>query len=83
MVQLFALMLLLAQNAEVGPGAGTRLIHDRARAPTPVTDKFLIPTRPPNCRTAEEEQIALEQIRHGELGQCMVRDESEARRRGR
>ena len=83
MVQLFALMLLLAQDAEVGPGVGARLIQDRAQAPTPVTDKFLIPTRPPNCRNAEEEQIALEQIRHGELGQCMVRDQSQINRRGR
>jgi len=81
MLQLFALMLLAVQDAP-GPGIGEQiLLRDRAQGATPVTDKFLIPARPPNCRTEEEEQIALEQIRHGELGQCMVRDQSRTRRR--
>ena len=83
MLQLVMLMLLAAQSGP-GPGSPARIdLRDRLQGPTPVMDKFLIPARPPNCRTAEEEQIALEQIRHGELGQCMVRDDSQARRRGR
>jgi hypothetical protein len=39
-----------------------------------VTDKYLLPTRPPDCKTDADVQRAVAQVRAGEPGDCWVRD---------
>ena len=71
MVQLFLVMLAMGQAAgSPGPGAGQRLIQDRGQAATPVTQMNLIPPKIYDCRTAEEERVALDQRLSGETPQC-------------
>lgn len=83
MLQLVMLMLLAAQDpgGTLRPGEGSLILRERIRATTATTNIFLLTPRPPDCRNAEEEQIAIEQVRNGELGQCMVRDQSRIRER--
>jgi hypothetical protein len=50
------------------------ILRDRAVAPTPVTDKDLRPVKAPDCRNEAEIQRALEQLSHGEAGDCFIRD---------
>ena len=45
-----------------------------SRNATPVTDKDLRPSRPPDCKTDEDTQRAVSQVRNGESGDCWVRD---------
>ena len=51
------------------------------RGATAVTDKFISPTRPPDCKTDADVQKAVEQIRNGEAGECWVRDVTAFNRR--
>ena len=82
MLQLVMMMMLAAAPPGQGPGIGEKIqLRDRLQGAMPVTDKFLIPARPPNCKNADEEQLAIEQIRNGELGQCFVRVQPQSRRR--
>ena len=67
MVQLFMLMLM----AGPGPGTGNIIsIRERIQAPTPVTDKWIIPPKIPDCRNAEETQHALDEKANGFLQSC-------------
>jgi hypothetical protein len=52
-----------------------------SRAPMPVTDKDLRPSRPPECKTDAEVQHAVWQVRNGEIGDCWVRDVTAFNRR--
>jgi hypothetical protein len=44
--------------------------------PTPVTDKDLRPVKLPDCRTDAEVQRQLDAMRHGETGECFIRDKT-------
>lgn len=69
MTNLMLMMFLAA--AQVGPGLGTRLdMRDRLQGPTPVTDKFLLPPKIPDCRTKEEADQAVAAKRAGEWEKC-------------
>lgn len=50
------------------------MMHDRVRGTTPVTDKDLRHVKPPDCKTDDEAQKAIAQVRNGEAGDCFVRD---------
>lgn len=73
-------ILLFAAPAMAGPPDRVNL-RDRLEGPTPVTDKWIIPPKAPDCKNAQQEQVAIEQIRNGELGQCFVRDQSKLHQR--
>ena len=64
--------LMLAPSTSIGESK--MMLRDRLQGPTPVTDKDLRPSRPPDCRTDEEVQHAVYQVRNGELGDCFVKD---------
>ena len=73
------LMLLL-----IAPGGSipeSRLQVQDPRSAVAVTDKYLLPSRPPDCKTDEEVQKAVEQVRNGERGECWVRDVTAFNRR--
>ena len=73
MLKLLVFMLLAPIQSQ--PEANIKF-RDRAFSPTPVTDKDLRPMRPPDCRTEADVQRTLEQLRHGEPGDCFIRDMS-------
>jgi hypothetical protein len=67
MVQLFVLLLLAAP----GPGTGNFMsIRERIQAPTPVSDKFLIPPKIPDCRNDQQIQQALAEKANGDPQSC-------------
>jgi len=77
MVMLMHLLtaLLLVQ----GPGGGSIgenrfILRDPVQGPMQVTDKDLRPMKAPDCRTEEETQRAVAQVKNGEPGECFVRD---------
>ena len=74
MFHLLIAMLLVQPNSG-SIGENRLLLYDRAQGPTPVTDKDLRPTRLPDCRTAAEVQVTLQQIRNGEPELCFIRDQ--------
>jgi hypothetical protein len=67
------LMLLLAPAEMNNLGAGKLMTQD-PHAAVAVENKFMLPSRPPDCRTDEETMRAVEQVRNGERGECWVRD---------
>ena len=68
MLQLISL-LLLAQP--IPGGIPERVIfRDPLQGPTPVTDKWIIPPKIPDCRNSQEEEKALAQRANGELESC-------------
>lgn len=67
------LMLLLAPADMVNVPA-MRLMTQDPHSAVAVENKYMLPTRPPDCRTDEEVQRAVEQVRSGERGECWVRD---------
>lgn len=79
MIHLLAALLLAGSGQSIGDNRG--VLRDPMRGPTPVTDKDLRPSRPPDCRTDAEVQRAVEQVRNGELGDCWVRDAAAFNRR--
>jgi len=60
---------LLMQHAP-GPGVGERTNPDRFGGPTPVTDKFILPPKIPDCRTKEQADEALRAKQAGDLEPC-------------
>ena len=80
MLQLISLMLLAAP---VPNGIPDRVIfRDPIQGPTPVTDKWIIPPKVPDCRNAEEEERALSQRANRERESCdPVLHDRAARRR--
>ena len=73
MLQLLILLLLQPHGSSL-PERNFQL-RDRAQtAPTPVTDKDLRPMKAPDCKTEADVQRTLEQISHGEAGDCFIRD---------
>ena len=79
MIHLLAALLLAGSGQSIGDNRG--VLRDPMRGPTPVTDKDLRPSRPPDCRTDADVQRAVEQVRNGEQGDCWVRDASAFNRR--
>jgi hypothetical protein len=69
---MMALLMLLALAPVDIPDA--KLQVQDPRNATAVTDKFLLPSRPRDCKTDLEVQKAVEQVRNGEAGECWVRD---------
>ena len=67
------LILLMLAPGPSQPEANYKF-RDRAMSPTPVTDKDLRPVKPRDCRSVAEVQRTLEQLRHGEPGDCFIRD---------
>lgn len=79
-------MLYLLIALAFAPGSGTIgdnriILRDPQQGPTPITDKDLRPSRPPDCRSEAEVQRAVEQVRNGEAGECWVRDSRAFNRR--
>lgn len=71
LIKLLALAFLL----QPAPAPDSNLkFRDRAVGPTPVTDKDMRPTKAPDCRNEAEIQRTLEQLNHGEAGDCFIRD---------
>jgi hypothetical protein len=73
MLHLLAAMLL-APGAMSHPEINVNIREQRVTGP--VTDKDIRPVRPPECRTEAEVQLAVQQVRNGEGGDCWVRDAS-------
>lgn len=73
--------LLLAPTQGEAMGDLNLKFRDRAFPPTPVTDKDMRPMKAPDCRTEAEIQATLEQLSHGERGDCFIRDISRFKRR--
>lgn len=80
LVHLLMAMMLAPGSGSIGDNRG--ILRDPLRGPTPVTDKDLRPTRPPDCRTQFEAARAVEQVRNGEKGDCWVRDATAFNRHG-
>ena len=76
------LMLLFVATAQPGGGSQpeTNLRLRETASPTPVTDKDLRPQKAPDCETEAEIQRTLEQLSHGEPGECFIRDISRLNR---
>ena len=74
------LMLLLAP-ADFNNVPQMKLMVNDPRGATAVTDKYLLPSKPRDCKTDAEVQRAVEQVRAGEPGECWVRDVSAFNRR--
>ena len=64
--------MLLAPGSMSHPE--NNVIFREQREVTPVTDKDLRPTRPPECRTEADVQLAVQQVHQGQAGDCWVRD---------
>ena len=77
---MMALLMLLALAPVHDIPEGKLQVQD-PRSATAVTDKFLLPSRPPDCKTDLEVQKAVEQVRNGESGECWVRNVSAFNRR--
>jgi len=78
MMKLLLVLLLLAPPPSITESNSK--LRDRAQGPTPVTDKDLRPIKPPDCRNQAEVQRTLEQLSHGEAGDCFIRDKTAFRR---
>ena len=74
MLHLLAAMLLAPGGQVAHPETFNNFRETRVVAP--VTDKDIRPSRPPACRTDAEVQIAVQQVRNGEAGDCWVKDAS-------
>ena len=77
-------MIHLLMAMLIAPGGNipeSKLQVQDPRSATAVTDKFLLPSRPPDCKSDAEVQKAVEQVRNGERGECWVRDVSAFNRR--
>jgi hypothetical protein len=68
-------MLFVMQGVAAQPDLNIKL-RERINGPTPVTDKDLRPAKLPDCRTAAEVQITIEQIRNGDPELCFIRDKT-------
>ena len=79
MLKLLILMAMMAPG-QSQPDSNVKF-RDRAFSPTPVTDKDLRPVKAPDCRTEAEIQKTLEQLSHGEPGDCFIRNRSRFSRR--
>ncbi len=75
---LMAMMLTPVEN-----GIPQRFMLPRDQGTqTSISDKDLRPGRPPDCKTDAETLRAVEQVRHGEAGECWVKDAAAFNRRG-
>ena len=77
---MMALLMLLALGPVHDIPEGKLQVQD-PRGATAVTDKYLLPSRPPDCKNEIEVQKAVEQVRNGERGECWVRDVTAFNRR--
>ena len=75
--------LLIALMLAPSPGAlpDRAIIAREQVGPTPVTDKDLRPVKLPDCRSDAAVQRQLELMKHGEVGECFIRDISALKRR--
>jgi hypothetical protein len=64
-------MLLMAAAPPMSGPPNRVILREQAASPTPVTDLFLIPPKIPDCSNAQEEQVAIAQMRNGEAGDCV------------
>jgi hypothetical protein len=75
------LLLMLAAAPPMNGVPDRVIFRDPQNGPTPVTDLWIIPPKLADCRTAQEEEVALDHRRHGEMEQCAPRTKAENRRR--
>ena len=71
------LQLLILMLAAVQPGQGIPdrvIFRDPLQGATPVTDKWVGPAKIYDCRTPEEDRVALDQRLHGETPQCWPKE---------
>lgn len=64
--------MLLAGPGSGSIGAGRMMLRDPQQGATPVTDKYLIPERVPDCTTPEQVQRANEERIKGWDPECML-----------
>jgi hypothetical protein len=74
-------LLMLIALAPAGSIPEGKMQVQDPRGAVAVTDKYLLPSRPPDCKNEAEVQKAVEQVRNGERGECWVRDVSAFNRR--
>lgn len=70
MVLLMAFLLAPPNTGSIGENR--MLLRDQRQGPMPVSDKFLIPSRTPDCATPEEAQRAAEERIKGFEPECML-----------
>ncbi len=80
MIPVIVALMLAPTGGSIGENRG--ILRDPQQGPTPITDKDLRPSRPPNCRNEAEVRRAVEQVRNGELGDCWVKDARAFNRHG-
>ena len=74
-------LLMLIALAPGGPLPESKLQVQDPRGAVAVTDKYMLPSTPPDCKNDAEVQKAVEQVRNGERGDCWVRDVTAFNRR--
>jgi hypothetical protein len=76
------LLLIMSAQAAGANGIPDRVIfRDPLLGPTPVTNLWIIPPKIPDCKNAQEEQLAIEEMRNGEAGRCVPKTKIEKPRR--
>lgn len=70
MVHLLLAMLLLAPGGSIG--TNRMILRDPQQGPTPVTDKYILPGRAPDCTTPEQIQRANQERIQGWEPECML-----------
>lgn len=72
MVPLLFAMLMMAPPNNGSIGENRMVLRDPQQGPMPVTDKFLIPSRVPDCNDPRERQRAAEaRIKGWQIPECM------------
>ena len=72
MVLLLMAMFLGAPGSGQSIGENRMILRDPQQGPTPVIDKFLIPSRVPECADRYQAQRAAEQRIRGFEPECML-----------
>ena len=70
MLQLTLTMLMLAGAPPVVGGPERVMLRDRIEVAMPVNDKYLLPPKIKDCRTAADVRAALEARRYGDQEPC-------------
>ena len=68
------MLFLLAAVPPMGGAPDRVILRDPMQGPTPVTDKWVGPTKIYDCRTPEEDRVALDQRLHGETPKCWPKE---------
>lgn len=81
MLYLLALMLAAPMQAAPSLPPGTIIGLDPRQGPMPVTDKYLLPAKVPDCADRYEAQRAAEQRIRGYTPECFITRKTEPKPR--